>query len=58
MSTRLLGSWGRGIRLRFTVLYATLFLVSGAGLLDITVAVFLHNTRGTVRFRRAEPPCH
>jgi signal transduction histidine kinase len=47
-STRRLGLRGRGIRLRFTVMYMALFLLSGAGLLGITIAVFVRNTRATV----------
>jgi signal transduction histidine kinase len=46
-STRRLGLRG-GIRLRFTVLYMALFLLSGAGLLGITIAVFVRNTRASM----------
>jgi signal transduction histidine kinase len=38
---------GRGIRLRFTVLYMALFLLSGVALLGITVLVFLNSGKRT-----------
>ena len=45
--SRRLGLRGRGVRLRFTVLYLTLFLLSGAALLAITVLLSLGDTKRT-----------
>jgi hypothetical protein len=55
-STRRLGLRGRGIRLRFTVMYVALFLLSGAGLLGITVALFVRNTKVTMPFDGQRSP--
>src|SRR5262245_45005145 len=55
-STRRLGLRGRGIRLRFTVMYVALFLLSGAGLLGITVALFVRNTQATMPVDRQRSP--
>jgi signal transduction histidine kinase len=45
--SRRLGLRGRSVRLRFTVLYLALFLLSGAALLAITVLLSLGNTKHT-----------
>ncbi|MFJ3802653.1 sensor histidine kinase [Streptomyces sp. NPDC090088] len=54
--TSRLGLRGHGIRLRFTVLYMALFLLSGAALLGITIAVFVRNTKATVPFDGRRSP--
>ncbi|MGF7235163.1 MAG: sensor histidine kinase [Frankia sp.] len=53
--SRRLGLRGRGVRLRFTVMYMVLFLLSGAGLLAITVLLFLGNTTGTMPVNQQPP---
>jgi signal transduction histidine kinase len=50
-----LGLRGRSVRLRFTILYLALFLLSGAALLAITVLLSIDNTKQTTQANPQRP---